>query len=131
MLAGSGFSVISSRVIQHKYTIQKCETSGLISENQKNIKPKLATGDVVWREDSSWHTYNSNNIGDHSLILSFIHLSVYWENVFEVSIIYKYCFGLVNKKKNAQKMILETNIDIDLVEEIMSHEILREYNGKA
>lgn len=35
------------------------------------------------------------------------------------------------KKINKKKMILGTNIDTDLVEEIMSHGVLREYNGKV
>lgn len=39
ILGDTGFSVISSRVIQHKYTIQKCEkASRLTSENQKYLK---------------------------------------------------------------------------------------------
>lgn len=95
---------------------------------QKNFQPRQAIVKVVWREDFSWHTCNFNRISDPSCIYSFIHLSIYLANIFEVPIIYQVLFRLQDIKVN-KAMILGTNIDTDIVGDIMFYGVLRKYNG--
>lgn len=83
---------------------------------------------VVWREDFSWHTYNFNGISDPSCIYSFIQLSNNLANIFEVPVIYQILLRLQDIKVN-KAIILGTNIDIDIVGDIMFYGVLRKYNG--